>query len=198
VARKSGSNKDILKLLREIELKLTNGSDVQSACRGVGISDATYYHRRKRFGGMGCDLSLTRAPIEPAEDIVLIAVNAAHMLGLPLNGQFVELGGSFVCEDRIAPYYRLYSLEDFSPIRPGMMRVADPTNGSSIALEVWALPTSSVGDLLMQIPAPLGLGTLELESGDTVKGFICEAAAAASAKDITAHGGWRTYPTTLR
>ena len=146
---------------------------------------------------MGCDLSLTRAPIEPAEDIVLIAVNGAHMRGLPLNGQLVELGGSFVREDRTAPYYRLYSLEDFSPIRPGMMRVADPTNGSSIALEVWALPTSSVGDLLMQIPAPLGLGTLELESGDTVKGFICEAAAAASAKDITAHGGWRTYLTTL-
>jgi hypothetical protein len=62
---------------------------------------------------MGCDLSLTRAPIEPAEDIVLIAVNAAHMLGLPLNGQFVELGGSFVCEDRIATYYPLYSFEGF-------------------------------------------------------------------------------------
>jgi hypothetical protein len=78
-----------------------------------------------------------------------------------------------------------------------MMRVTDPASGSSIALDIWALPTSSVGDLLMQITAPLGLGTLELESGDTVTGFICEAAAAASAKDITAHGGWRTYLTTL-
>ena len=102
-----------MKLLREIEAKLSNGSNVQSACRGACINDATYYNWRKRFGGMGCDLSLTRAPIEPAEDIVLIAVNAAHMLGLPLNGQFVELGGSFVREDRIATYYRLYSFEDF-------------------------------------------------------------------------------------
>ena len=47
------SDEDILKLLREIELKLANGSGLASACRGVGISDATYYNRRKRFGGMG-------------------------------------------------------------------------------------------------------------------------------------------------
>jgi allophanate hydrolase len=135
--------------------------------------------------------------IEPAGDTVLIAVNGAHMSGLPLNGQLIELGGSFVREDQTAPYYRLYSLEGFSPIRPGMIRVSNPADGSSIALEVWAIPTSSVGRLLMQIPAPLGLGTLELDSGDTVKGFVCEAAAAVSAKDITAHGGWRTYLTTL-
>jgi transposase-like protein len=42
-----------LKQLREIELKLTAGDDVASACRSVGISDATYYNWRKRFGGMG-------------------------------------------------------------------------------------------------------------------------------------------------
>ena len=53
MARKRHSDEDILKLLREIEVKLANGSDVPSACRGVGISDATYYNWRKRFGGMG-------------------------------------------------------------------------------------------------------------------------------------------------
>ena len=53
MARKRHSAEDILKLLREIEVKLSNGSDVPSACRSVGISDATYYNWRKRFGGMG-------------------------------------------------------------------------------------------------------------------------------------------------
>ena len=53
MARKRHSDEDILKLLREIEVKLASGSDVPSACRGVGISDATYYNWRKRFGGMG-------------------------------------------------------------------------------------------------------------------------------------------------
>lgn len=136
------------------------------------------------------------AAAEENEDAVLVAVNGAHMRGLPLNHQLIDLGGTFVREDRTAPSYRLYALEDFDPIRPGMVRNTDPAEGASIALEVWALPsTAAIGGLLVQIPAPLGLGTLELASGDTVKGFVCEAAATATptAKDITAHGGWRKY-----
>ena len=53
MARKRHSDENILKLLRAIEVKLSNGSDVQSAYLGAGISDATYYNWRKRFGGMG-------------------------------------------------------------------------------------------------------------------------------------------------
>ena len=53
MSRKRYSDEDILKLLREIELNLSSGSNVQSACRAVGVSDATYYNWRKRFGGMG-------------------------------------------------------------------------------------------------------------------------------------------------
>lgn len=53
MARKRYSDEDILKLLREIELNLASGSDVVTACRAVGVSDATYYNWRKRFGGMG-------------------------------------------------------------------------------------------------------------------------------------------------
>ncbi|WP_298935143.1 hypothetical protein [uncultured Ruegeria sp.] len=41
MARKQYSDEDILKLLREIELKLADGDDVRMACRGVGVSDAT-------------------------------------------------------------------------------------------------------------------------------------------------------------
>ena len=53
MARKRYSDEDILRLLREMEVHLASGSDVQSACRLVGISDATYYKWRKRYGGMG-------------------------------------------------------------------------------------------------------------------------------------------------
>ena len=52
MARKRHSDEDCLKLLREIELQLAAGSDVSSACRAAGISDATYYNWRKKFGGM--------------------------------------------------------------------------------------------------------------------------------------------------
>jgi hypothetical protein len=53
MARKRHSDEDILKLLREVELKQSDGRDVAPACRSDGISDATYYNWRGRFGGMG-------------------------------------------------------------------------------------------------------------------------------------------------
>lgn len=53
MARKRYSDEDCLRLLREIELGLASGQDVVTACRSAGVSDATYYNWRKRFGGMG-------------------------------------------------------------------------------------------------------------------------------------------------
>ena len=53
MARKRHSDEDILKLLREIEVRLASGNDVTTACRASGISDATYYTWRKKFGSMG-------------------------------------------------------------------------------------------------------------------------------------------------
>ena len=52
MTRKRYSNGDILKLLRENELKLAQGSDVQTACRSVGVSDARYCNWRRLFSGM--------------------------------------------------------------------------------------------------------------------------------------------------
>ncbi len=65
--------------------------------------------------------------------------------------------------------------------------------GAAIELEVWALPQERFGDFIAGIPAPLGIGTVELEDGTTVKGFLCEAAGLAGAADITEFGGWRAY-----
>ena len=53
MARKRFSDEDVLNLLRQIEVELSGGSDVSSACRKFGISDATYYTWRKKYGGMG-------------------------------------------------------------------------------------------------------------------------------------------------
>jgi len=43
------------------------------------------------------------------------------------------------------------------------------------------------------VPAPLAIGTITLDDGRTVKGFICEADAVAGAREITEYGGWRAY-----
>jgi len=58
---------------------------------------------------------------------------------------------------------------------------------------VWALPMPQAGSFIAAIPAPLGLGKIELESGEWVSGFLSEVHATARAADITRYGGWRAY-----
>ena len=53
------------------------------------------------------------------------------------------------------------------------------------------MPLSSFGVFAASIPAPLGIGKVELQDGSEVPGFICEAYAAADAENITALGSWR-------
>jgi allophanate hydrolase len=47
--------------------------------------------------------------------------------------------------------------------------------------------------LVSAIPFPLGIGTIELEDGSSVQGFVCEPAATVGAQDISDFGGWRAY-----
>jgi allophanate hydrolase len=65
--------------------------------------------------------------------------------------------------------------------------------GQAIAVEVWEMPQSALGSFLALIPAPLGLGSVELADGRQVHGFLCEAHALQAATDISHHGGWRAY-----
>ena len=124
-----------------------------------------------------------------AEEILVAAVGA-HMSGLPLNHELTRLGARFIRATRTAPCYRLYSLPGGPPKRPGLMRAA---SGESIALEVWALPLARFGEFMQGIPQPLGIGTLELEDGSRVKGFICEAIGIEGAEDVSRFGGWRAW-----
>lgn len=75
--------------------------------------------------------------------------------------------------------------------RPGVVRVA--TDGAAVEGEVWSLPYEGVGRLLASIPAPLGLGQVELADGTRVAGFLAEAAALEGTRDITGFGGFRAF-----
>ena len=46
---------------------------------------------------------------------------------------------------------------------------------------------------MARIPAPLGIGKVELDDGTEASGFLCEAYAVANAEEITSFGGWREY-----
>lgn len=127
---------------------------------------------------------------QPAPGLIHVAVCGAHMSGLPLNHQLTDRGGRLRLTTRSAAKYRLYALAGSGVRRPGMVRSEE---GSAIELEVWEMPAAAFGTFVAGIPAPLGIGTIELESGNLVQGFVCESYVIPSAEDITHFGGWRHY-----
>ncbi|PWI31969.1 allophanate hydrolase [Vibrio albus] len=120
-----------------------------------------------------------------------LLVCGAHMEGLPLNEQLTSLGGVLKEKTSTSAKYKMYKLAGGPPFRPGVVR--DEEQGTDIEVEVWAISTGSIGALLAQIPHPLGLGSVELVSGEWVKGFICEPIGIQGAQDISEYGGWRGF-----
>lgn len=130
--------------------------------------------------------------LKPAATVtVAVAVVGAHLSGMPLNSQLTERGATLLRETKTAPQYRLYALPGTVPPKPGMVRV--PAGGASLIVEVWEMPATAYGSFVALIPAPLGIGTLTLDDGSSVQGFVCESIALDGAEDITHHGGWRPY-----
>jgi allophanate hydrolase len=137
----------------------------------------------------GASIGQTRATGR-AEGIP-VAVCGAHMEGLPLNHQLSSRGATFMRRSRTIPSYRFYALPGGPPFRPGLVRV--PSGGASVDVEVWSVPAEHFGSFVAGIPAPLGIGKVDLEDGQQVSGFLCESHAVEGARDITALGGWRQY-----
>ena len=135
----------------------------------------------------------------PATEPTLeLAVVGAHLSGLPLNGQLTERGARLVRVTRTAPRYRLHALPGTVPPKPGLIRVDAQSAGTSIEVEVWSMAQAQLGSFLALIAPPLGLGSLELEDGRHVHGFLCEAHALREAPDVSTHGGWRAYLASLK
>jgi|ECHvirMinimDraft_2_1075157.scaffolds.fasta_scaffold00712_3 allophanate hydrolase len=128
---------------------------------------------------------------------VRVAVVGAHLSGMPLNGQLTERGARLLGPAETAPDYRFFALPGTVPPKPGLLRV-EPGAGARIALEIWEMPAEHYGSFVALVPAPLGIGTLALDDGTTVQGFVCEALATAGAQDISHLGGWRAYLASLR
>jgi allophanate hydrolase len=126
-----------------------------------------------------------------AGDEIAIAVVGAHLSGMALNGELKALRGRLLETASTAPDYKLYAL-DTTPPKPGMLRV-EAGAGSSIELEIWALPAAGFGEFVAAIPPPLSIGTVRLADGRGVKGFIVEPTAINGARDISAFGGWRAF-----
>lgn len=163
-----------------------------------------------RFGRLwqaqrGLPLGATGAPLPAAlnagldtasapKDTVRVAVVGAHLTGMPLNHQLTSRHAVLVEQTRTAGDYRLYALANTTPPKPGLVK---SESGAPIEVELWDVPVTAFGAFVAEIPAPLGIGTLELQDGRLVKGFICEPRGLDGARDITAFGGWRAYLASL-
>ena len=81
----------------------------------------------------------------------------------------------------------------FPEVRRRAPACCDPTKAARSRSRSGSLPTEAFGSFVDGVPAPLCIGTLELEDGERVKGFLCEAHGAQGALDISGFGGWRGY-----
>lgn len=126
-----------------------------------------------------------------APEIIEVAVVGAHLSGQPLNSQLVERGARLIRTTRTSKGYSFYALAGTVPAKPGL--VFDGKGAGGIEVEIWSMDASAFGSFVALIPAPLGIGTVTLEGGTAVKGFLCEAHAVTGAENITVTGGWRAW-----
>jgi allophanate hydrolase len=147
---------------------------------------------------VGRSLGATLAALPPAPPLpkahagyMRLAVVGAHLTGQPLNKQLTELGGVLARSCKTSSEYRLFALANTVPPKPGLVRTS--SGGSAIEVEVWELTPEGFGTFMQGVPAPMCIGTLVLEDGERVHGFLCEPIALEGATDITQFGGWRAY-----
>ena len=143
---------------------------------------------------IGLDLAarLTDGPppeIYPTGGVDL-AVFGAHLRGQPLNPQLTALGARCGGPVRTAPEYRMVALPT-RPAKPGIVR--DRAHGASLVGERWTLSTGALGTFLRDLPAPMALGPVHLDTGETVIGFHCDPDTARTGTDITHHRSWTAY-----
>lgn len=158
----------------------------------ASVSGGLESNGRHALGATEWPLTEREKTAELPAGYVKLAVCGAHLSGLPLNHQITSRGGYLLQATHSAPQYKFYALSGESVLRPGMIRTQEPQK-QGIALEVWAMPLSRLGDFMQGIPAPLGLGKVILASGEAVCGFICEATGAIGGTDITELADWKRY-----
>lgn len=120
---------------------------------------------------------------------VLLAVNGTLMRGLELNENLTGLGAIFDREDKTAPVYRVWSVDDRYP---AMIRTSSQ-GGGSVALEIWRLPGAGLAELLDKEPEGLSIGHVLLADHTSVLGVLAEPYVVLGQPEITEFGGWRAY-----
>jgi allophanate hydrolase len=168
-----------------------NDTGIGVTLMGPAWADAALLDLARRY------LEIAPMPQAPALDVdgkpqtVRLAVVGAHLAGMPLHWQLTSRDARLVMRTRTACAYRLYAMTASTPLKPALIHVGE--GGGAVELEVYELPVEAFGGFVIEVPAPLAIGTVTLEDGSNVKGFVAEPRAMEGSEDITAFGGWRAY-----
>lgn len=167
-----------------------NGTGFGITLIGPADSDRALLDLADAYAGVADLPSPPPLDLEGKMQTVKLAVVGAHLKDMPLHWQLTSRNATFVGAFQTAPTYRLYAIANSVPPKPAL--IYDETGGS-IALEVYELGVAEFGSFVVEVPAPLAIGTVTLADGSSVKGFVAEPRAIVGAQDITALGGWRAY-----
>jgi allophanate hydrolase len=168
-----------------------NGTGAGVSLIGPAWADESLLALAGRYAAAGDVPQAPRLDKTPRPSAVRLAVVGAHLSGMPLNWQLTARNARLVRAAKTAPVYRLYAMAEQSPPKPALAHVGN--GGGSIELEIYELDVGGFGSFVAEVPAPLAIGTVVLEDGSLVRGFVAEPRALTGATDITTYGGWRAY-----
>jgi allophanate hydrolase len=169
-----------------------NGTGFGVTLIGPAFADLALLDLARRYEEIAPMPQAPPLDLEGRAETVKVAVVGAHLAGMPLHWQLTSREARLVARTRTAPVYRLYAMANSTPPKPALMHLGEG-EGAAIEVEVYELPMALFGSFVAEVGPPLAIGTVTLEDGSQVKGFVAEPRAAIGAEDITAFGGWRAY-----
>ncbi len=75
MARKTYTTEQIIGMLRETEVRLSQGQTIGVVCKGFGISEQSYYRWRRDYGGLKLDQAKRLKDLERENDRLRKAVS---------------------------------------------------------------------------------------------------------------------------
>ncbi len=169
----------------------SNGTGFGVSLVGPAWTDRALLAMARQLGIPGSEDARPALDLSSRIPVVCLAVAGAHLSGQPLNWQLASRGARLVQATRTAPLYRLYAMAGQVPPKPALVHAGSAA--SSIEVEVYELDLASFGSFVAEVPPPLAIGSVVLQDGSTVRGFVAEPRALEGAIDISALGGWRAY-----
>ncbi|MBA4795379.1 MAG: allophanate hydrolase [Phenylobacterium sp.] len=173
-----------------------NGTGFGVTLVGPAFADAALLDLARRYEEIRAMPATPDLDTDGKPQTVKLSVVGAHLAGMPLHWQLTSREARLVSRTRTAPAYRLYAMAETTPPKPALIHVGEG-EGAAIEVEVYELGMAAFGSFTAEVPAPLAIGTVTLEDGTTVKGFVAEPRALDGARDVTAFGGWRGYIASL-